>query len=145
MAATLNDIYFAATLLEAVARTTKNRRRDVVERIGKDGVYRIVHLADILHALPMEQAIDETIEQYRITDGTYDSVSACKYDVPRIYPIGKDYMRLVRDTEQDPEKWPEQLYHIFLSPMSDLLSDFNSAWFFSPAEDIAYEYRRMKI
>ena len=144
MAATLNDIYFAATLLEAVARTTKNRRRDVVEKIWKDGVYRIVHLADILHALPMEQAIDETIEQYRITDGTYDSVSACKYDVPRIYPIGKDYMRLVRDTERDPEKWPEQLYHVLRSPISDRLSDFNSAWYFSPAEDIAYEYQRLR-
>ena len=144
MKPTSNDIYFAATLVEAVARTTKNRRRDVAECIGKDGIVRIVSLADVLHCLPIEQAVDETIEKYRIPDGIYDSVTACRYDVPRIYPIGKDYMRLVRDTEQNPEKWPEQLYHVLRSPISDRLSDFNSAWYFSPAEDIAYEYQRLR-
>ena len=137
---TFDDIYYVAALIEYIGRQTKNTRRNVVQCIGKDGIAILMKNAPVNHCLQMRQVADEVIADYHIMPGSYDSVQDCRYDVPPYKAIGKDYARLIVDTEQDPANYPLALYKAFLSPLSDKLSDFNSSFFFAPRSEIAYYY-----
>lgn len=138
---TINDIFYAASLVEFTARKTMNTRHDVVQKIGRGGLSHIIEYADVNHCLSLKQVSDEIIEDFNIGNGTVDTVTTCKYNVPSPTDIGKVYARLVEDVEPDLSKWPDTLYDIFKSPFSDQISDFNSSLYFAPRGEVAYYYR----
>lgn len=45
-----NDVFFACSLIDYMARKTKNRRADVVEALGRGCVVEIIELADVCHS-----------------------------------------------------------------------------------------------
>lgn len=137
---TYNDLFYTGSLIEYIGRETKNRRCDVAKKIGVDGFRRLLYLAEVNHCLSFEQVGEETVEEFGITNGTFDTVSSCKYKVPRFKDIGAVYARLVFQTEPDPEKYPQAMYDVFMSEISDCISDFNSAWFYTPSNQLAVEY-----
>ena len=94
-----DDIFYVCTLVEYTARKTRNRRRDVVEGIGREGIARQLRAAGMNHCLSLEQVSDELIEDFNILNGNFDTVSECRYDVPSAASIGKVYQRLVLATE----------------------------------------------
>lgn len=139
-----NDIYYVAALIEYVSRETKNHRRYVAEKIGLEGIRCLLEDACVNHCLSIGQVSEEVIEDYGIQMGEFDSVGECQYKVPGYLPIGKNYARLVEDVEPNPGKYPEALYEIFCSPISDAMSDFNSSFFYSGREEIVYVYQNAK-
>ena len=90
-----NDIYYTACLIEFIGRRTKNSRKTVVQQIGREGFLQLISLSDVNHCLTFEQVSDELIEDYQIVEGTFDTVSECKYTVPSVTRIGRVYARLV--------------------------------------------------
>ena len=42
-----NDLFFTCSLIDYIARKTKNKRADIVTMLGKDAVARIYDLADV--------------------------------------------------------------------------------------------------
>lgn len=136
-----DDVFYTASLIEFVGRKTMNRRADVVQAIGVEGLRKLVNLADVNHCLPFEQVSDEVIERYHISEGSYDTVRSCKYQVPSYLSIGSVYAKLVTRVETDREKYPDTLFGVMTSGISDAISNFNSAFYFAPAEEIEYYYR----
>ena len=45
-----NDLFFTCSLIDYIARKTKNTRRDVVNALGKERVAKIYDLADVYHS-----------------------------------------------------------------------------------------------
>lgn len=135
-----NDIYYTACLIEFTGRKTKNSRKSIVERIGKEGLLRLISLSDVNHCLPFEQVSDELIEDYQIKEGTFDTISNCKYSVPSVTRIGRVYARLVETISKSKEAYGETLYEVMTSSLPDAISDFNSSLFFAPVEELTFYY-----
>ena len=55
MNTTKNDVFFVSTLIEKIARLTKNTRRKIAEVLGIQGIEEQLRLADVNHCLPMIQ------------------------------------------------------------------------------------------
>lgn len=139
---TKNDVFYVASLIEFIARKTKNSCRTIAETIGVEGFQRLLEYADLNHCLSFEQVSDEVIADYGISTGDVDTVGVCKYKVPSCTAIGKVYMRLVTKLTEDPEKWAETLYQVFCSKTSEAISDFNSSFFFAPSGEILYYHKK---
>lgn len=135
-----NDIYYTACLIEFTGRKTKNSRKSIVERIGKEGLLRLISLSDVNHCLPFEQVSDELIEDYQIKEGTFDTISNCKYSVPSVTRIGRVYARLVGTISKSKDAYGETLYEVMTSSLPDAISDFNSSLFFAPVEEVTFYY-----
>lgn len=58
-----NDLFYVCSLIEYIARQTKNKRGAIVEALGESGVRKQLYDAQINHCLSFEQVSDEVIEQ----------------------------------------------------------------------------------
>ena len=118
-----NDFFYVCSLIEYIARQTKNRRRVIVEALGKEGIEKQLYDAEVNHCLSFEQVSDEVIERYKIPEGDFDTITECRYEVPSFMDIGKLYSILIEDCAE-PEREVDELIKIFSSFISDKISDF---------------------
>ena len=58
-----DDLFYLCSLIEYIARKTKNHRGDVVKMIGKEELNNLYKLASVNHCLSFEQVSDEVIEK----------------------------------------------------------------------------------
>lgn len=86
-----NDYFYVCSLIEYVARETKNKRGFITKKLGKEGIKKLLYDAEVNHCLSFEQVSDEVIEQYKIPCGNFDTISECKYTIPSYMDIGKLY------------------------------------------------------
>lgn len=144
-----NNIFYVCSLIEYLGRKTKNRRTDIVKILGKKEIKRQLELAEVNHCLPMEQITDELVEEFHICEGDFDSVARSHYLIPSISGIAKDYQRLIIDVTKDVTKHEENivdvLYDVFQSFISDEISDFNSAVYYSTPEYLKLSYEEGKL
>ena len=138
-----DDIYYTASLLEFLARSTHNRISDVAQALGIDGISWIYEFANVNHCLSFEQVSDEMAERYHLKNGTFDALASKPEGIrePSFLSIGRSYSDLVVDVEKDPAKYPEALYKILNSPISKEMSNYRSAFFCSPRDYLYYAYQ----
>lgn len=120
-----NDLFYVCSLIEYIARETKNRRGVIVEALGKNGILKQLHDAEVNHCLSFEQVSDEVIEQYKIPQGNFDTITDCPYSIPGFMDIGKLYCIMIEDCAV-PGKEVEELIKIFTSFISDEISNFRT-------------------
>lgn len=140
-----NDLFYVASLIEYIGRATSNSRDDVVKCIGIDGMHRLFENACVNHCLSFKQVSDETIEDHGISNGTSPMVTTTGFKIPSHTEIGRVYARLVEDLESDPECYPERLYEVFRSQISDAISDFSTSFYFAPRGEIKYYYSAFNV
>ena len=103
----------------------------------------ILDYADVYHCQSFEQSADEVCDIFPIQDGTYDTVSNCKYKVPSCTDIGKVYQRIIFDSKKVPSA--QDVIDVFTSFISDKISDFNSAVYYSSPSYLASSYRSGRL
>ena len=69
-----SDLFFLCSLIEYIARRTKNRRSDVVYRLGDD-LSRIYEYADVFHCEPIEKVADDFMQKDAISEGNYPNAN----------------------------------------------------------------------
>lgn len=121
-----NDIFFVCSLIENIARKTKNHRSVVVNAIGKEKLQHIFNLADIYHSENIEKVSDELIIACKIETGNFDNIAATLYSTPSIWDIGKVYKRLIFDIVN---------YRNINEPITFLIEAYNS-WISRKIEDL---------
>lgn len=124
-----NDYFYVCSLIEYIARQTKNRRGVITEILGKRGIEKQLYDAEVNHCLSFEQVSDEVIEQYNIPKGDFDTITECKYAVPEFLDIGKLYCIMIEDCAE-PGKEVDELLKIFSSFISDKISDFQTGIYY---------------
>lgn len=82
-----NDLFYVCSLIEYIARQTQNKRGIVVKILGREGIEKQLYDAEVNHCLSFEQVSDEIIQQYKIPEGTFDTITECKYAVAIKYLI----------------------------------------------------------
>lgn len=136
---TFQDVFYTASLVEHIGRSTLNRRSVVVKAIGEEGIKHLLNVACVNHCLPIEQVSAEVIERYHIAKGDYDTVGDCRYKVPAYKAVGKVYARLIQDIAE-PDDYAENFYAVFTSGIEDKISDFNGTLYFAPRSEVAAYY-----
>lgn len=58
-----NDLFYTCSLIDYIARKTKNKRVAVVDALGKERIAKIYDLADIYHSDNIERVSDDFIEE----------------------------------------------------------------------------------
>ena len=139
-----DDIYYVCSLIEFIARKTKNHRQDVIRHFSKADVERQLRLAEVNHCLSFEQVSDELIEDYGISDGDFDTVKECRYDVPSFLSIGMLYQELVLSTMKN-EDAAQGIIDILSSFISDEISDFNSNVYYTNPDYLRCSYLEGKM
>ena len=133
-----DDLFFLCTIIEYVARQTHNHVRDIVNKLSDDDIVHQLRVASVNHCLPMEQICDEWIEDYNISEGSFDNVSSCRYAVPSVTAIGRVYQRLILDVMK--ENVIETLRKVYNSFISDEISDYNSSFYYSNPDYLKCSY-----
>lgn len=134
-----DDIFYVCSLIEFIARETRNHRKDIIAYLDKDDLSRQLRLAEVNHSLSFEQVADELIEEYGISNGDFDTVAECKYTVPSITSIGRVYQMLVSAVCTD-DNIEQTMIDVFSSFISDEISDFNSNVYYSNPDYLRCSY-----
>lgn len=135
-----DNIYYVCTMIEFVARVTNNHRKDVVAKLSKDDMEHQLKAAEVNHCLSFEQVADEWIEQYKIPNGNFDTISNCEYSVPSVTAIGRVYQQLVVTTAAK-NKEAQAIIDVFSSFISDEISNFNSSVYYSNPDYLRCSYK----
>lgn len=136
-----NDLFFTCSLIDYIARKTKNKRSDIVNALGKVNLSKIYELADIYHSDNIDRVSDDFIEAAGITEGAFDNISTAKYAVPSHWDLGKVYKRLIlgiaREKNMDVI---EALLSAYNSFVSDKIENFNSSFYYDAPQNILNAY-----
>ena len=61
-----NDLFYTCSLIDYIARKTKNTRSDVVNKLGKERLEKIYSLADVYHSDNVERVSDDFMRKLEL-------------------------------------------------------------------------------
>lgn len=141
-----NDLFFTCSLIEYIARKTKNKRSDIVNILGRTRLAKIYDLADIYHSDNIDRVSDDLIKESAITEGTFDNIASAKYAIPSYWDIGKVYKRLILGIQKEKNMdIIEALLTAYNSFVSDKIQDFNSSFYYDAPQNILNAWLYGKI
>ena len=138
-----NNLFYVCSLIEYIARKTRNNRWDIVNSLGRD-LQRIYDYADVFHCEPIEKVADDFIQKDEITSGNYDNLSNCQYSVPDYWDIGEVFARLVEDCYEEANVITG-IREVYESWLTERILNFNSNLYYQPRDYIAACYKEGKI
>lgn len=136
-----NDLFFTCSLIEYIARKTKNTKKAIIDKLGKENIEKIYNLAEVYHSENIDKVSDEFIEKANIQNGNYDIISNCKYNVPTYWDIGKVYKRLIIMVNNDETKYIDTLREVLSSWIIEKIDNYNSSMYY---ENPSYIYECYK-
>ena len=141
-----NNLFFTCSLIEYIARKTKNRRKDVVSALDKKNISKIYDLADIYHSDNINRVSDDFINAAEIQEGTFDNVAKCQYSIPSHWDIGKVYKRLIKSVaEYEKIDVIDALLKVYKSFLSDKIDDYNSSMYYENPSYLLECYLENKV
>ena len=136
-----NDLFFTCSLIDYIARKTKNKRSVVVNALGRASVAKIYDLADVYHSDSIDRVCDDFIASAQITEGDFDNVAAARYAVPSHWDIGKVYKRLILGIAREQQiDVVEALFAAYNSFVSEKIDDYNSSFYYDATQNILNAY-----
>ena len=140
-----NDLFFTCSLIEYIARKTKNTKKYVVEKLGEENIKKIYELAEVYHCENIDKVSDEFIESTGIETGIYDKVSECKYSVPTHWDIGKVYKRLIISINDNRDDYVKTLQIALKSWIIEKIDNYNSSMYYENPDYIYQCYVEGKV
>ena len=140
-----NDLFFTCSLIEYIARKTKNTKKYIVEKLGEKNIRKIYDLSEVYHSENIEKISDEFIEQTGIKIGNYDIVSTCDYRVPTYWEIGKVYKRLIIMVDNKEENYVKTLIEVLTSWIIEKIDNYNSSMYYENPDYIYCCYMQGKV
>lgn len=136
-----NDLFFLCSLIEYIARKTKNKRIIVVKGLGKEKIEKIYDLADIYHSYNIDLVTEDFIEEAKIPTGNFENVKECSYSIPSHWDIGKVYKRLIMGVAATKEiEVIDALFKVYDSFVSNLIDDYNGSFYYENPQFILETY-----
>lgn len=140
-----NDLFFTCSLIEAIARTTKNTKKELLTIIGKENIAKIYSLAGTYHSENLDKVINELIKKYKIKSGTYNPVKTTNIKIPTIWEIGRVYQRLIIMVDNHQEKYVDTLFQVLTSWIIPKIDNYNSSMYYETPNYIYACYLENKI
>lgn len=132
-----NDLFFTCSLIDYIARKTKNKRSSVVNALGRTSITKIYDLADVYHSDSIDTVSEDFIEAAHITEGSFDNITSARYAVPSHWDIGKVYKRLILGIAREKGiDVIDALFEAYNSFVSDKIDDYNSSFYYDAPQNI---------
>ena len=131
-------LFYTCSLIEYIGRETKNKRFDVIEKLGKQNIWRIYEYSDVFHCEPIESVAENWRERCGINMGQFDNISVCRYRLPTFWDIGKVYSRLINSLGRDVV---ETLFEVYSSWIAGKIDDYNIAVYYMPPDYLLESYK----
>lgn len=141
-----NNLFFTCSLIEYIARKTKNIRSEVVNKLGKDRINKIYELADVYHCDNIDAVSEDFINDANIVPGKFDNIAVCGYAVPSHWDIGKVYKRLIKMVAKEEKiEIVDALIEVYNSFISFKIDDYNSSVYYENPNYIFECYKEQKM
>ena len=135
-----NDLFFLCSLIEYIARKTKNSPGVIAKKLGRKRLEKIYDLADVYHSDNIDDVTDEFVEECNIENGDFDNISTCMYAVPTHWDMGKVYKRLILYiAKQENLDVIQALENLFSSPFINRIENYNSDLYYQ-THDVQYDF-----
>ena len=139
-----NDLLFVCMMIERVARQLHLHNREVVNALGRDGLYHELSCASVSHCENPEKVVADWIAHYGLTPGDFDILRVNPLLVtvpPTPNQMAGVYARLVRDTRTPDESEPEGLLRVYNHPLCETIDNYNASAYYEPSYWLADAYR----
>lgn len=133
------DLFFTCSIVELIARKTKNHPTKIVNILGHKGIRYVYRNAEVLHCYPLEQTVNELISDYTISNGNYNISDLTKGRLPDEFEIGRVYGRLIYQLESSDNI--QTIINVYNSFMSRYISDFNTPVYWQSPEYLLACYK----
>jgi hypothetical protein len=141
-----NDMFYVCSLIEYIARKTKNKRVDVVQNLGHKNLQHLLDLADVYHCDNIDAVADDFIARANLADGDFDNVGQAKYTIPSYWDMGKVYKRLVLMVAEDEQIEDAcAIERVYSNPICRLIDDYNGIYYCGSPEAIFVGYKYGEI
>lgn len=140
-----NDLFFVCSLIEYIARKTKNTKKYIIDKLEKENINKIYDLAEVYHSENMDKVSDELIIKCKIEIGNYDIESKCKYRVPSIWELGRIYQRLIIMINKNEKEYVDTLMEVLSSWIIEKIDNYNSSMYYENPSYIYECYLQNKI
>lgn len=135
-----DDLFYVCTMIEHVARKTHNRTRDIVVKMSDKALVHQLKVACVNHCLSFEQVSDEWIEEFRISEGTFDNITTCRYEVPTETSIGRVFQTLISDVINQYPDIIEAIRAVYNSFISEEIANYNTSVYYSNPDYLRCSY-----
>ena len=141
-----NDLFFTCSLIDYIARKTKNKRADVVNALGRKNISKIYELADVYHSDNIDRVSDDFIQAAGISMGNFDNIRTARYAVPSHWDLGKVFKRLILGIAREKDmEIIDALFAAYHSFVTDKIEDFNSSFYYDAPQNILNAFLYGKI
>lgn len=130
-----NELYFVCYMIERVAHRLHQRNRYVVSKLGDEGLYHQLSVAQVTHCLNPKQVEEEWIEEYQMEKGDFDITPIDPQytdKVPTPTQMGKVYARLIKSVN-DEDNLLVATRRIYNDPICDIIDNYNTSAYFEPS------------
>ena len=136
-----NDLFYTCSLIDYIARKTKNKRSTACNAIGRASVSKIYELADVYHSDNIDRVADDFIEAAGIKQGSFDCEGSARYAVPSYWDIGKVFKRLILGIAKEKKMdIIDALFEAYNSFVCEKIEDFNSSFYYDAPQNILNAY-----
>jgi len=136
-----NDLFYVCSLIDYIARKTRNHRKDVVNGLGVANIQKLYDLADVYHSDNIDRVSDDFILEASLKMGSFDNVADCDYRIPTHWDIGKVYKRLILGIAKEKEiGLIDALFLAYNSFVSGLIDDYNGSFYYEYSGNILISF-----
>lgn len=140
-----NDLFFTCSLIEYIARKTKNTKKYVVEKLKKENIIKIYELAEVYHSENIEKVSDELIQKCDIKCGNYDVTSGIISRLPTVWELGRIYQSLIIALSKSNEEYIDRLIEVLSSWLIEKIDNYDSSMYYETPSYIYECYIENKI
>ncbi len=140
----LNDLYFMCYMIERVARHIHQKNKYVVNTIGRDGLYHLISVANVLHSENPLKVEDDWIRDYHLQNNDFDITDVDRSlaeKIPTPLEMGEVYQRLINDTLESKEDYVDGIIRVYNNEICDVIDNYNCSAFYEPSYVIARAYQ----
>ena len=125
-----NDLFFTCSLIEYIARKTKNTKKEIVNKLGYEKIKKIFDLAEVYHSENIDKVADEFINNCKIEQGKYDIVTQIENRIPTYWEIGRVYQRLIKMVNSNIDEYINTTIEVLSSWIIEKIDNYDSSMYY---------------
>lgn len=136
-------LYFICFLIENLSRKQHQPNRYVVNKLGKDILYYLLGLNDVMADFELPGVLNDIVTKYQLEEGDFDVTDVDPELVTRIpnaNQMAKVYKRLILATLQPEEDYVDGVIRVYNDEICDTIDNYNCSAYYEPSYVITKAY-----
>lgn len=136
-----NDLFFTCSLIEYIARKTKNTKKYIVDKLEYEKIKKIYALAEVYHSENIDKVADEFINNCKIEQGKYDIITQIENRIPTYWEIGRVYQRLIKMVNSNIDEYINTTIEVLSSWIIEKIDNYDSSMYYENPDYIYNCYK----